>query len=309
MRLHFLVNPHAGRGCSADRIAAIRRACPADELTLSSDLRREEIPRDVDRIVAVGGDGTVNRAIAVCIETGNVLGIVPRGSANDLARQLGLPRDLAAACAAIRSGAIARLDLPTVNGIAFGTCGGIGLGAAVALRANLWRAPGAPARRLGALLGRRIYPLAALAELARGWQPFRACLTLSGNTRETDCAALLVGTQAGCGGFRFSPGTRQQTGLLELCAIAAPPLPGRMAWISLQLLRGQAGSCREVSRYRAATVTIATERCLPFFGDGEILCRDRLFEVAVRRRSLRVAVPRGANRAAEPLSGKGGGHD
>jgi diacylglycerol kinase family enzyme len=204
---------------------------------------------------------------------------------------LGIPADLREACTAILHGFIARIDLLSVNGICFATNGGLGLGAAIAIRANRWRDSERGARHWQCLLGRRVYALAAMAELARGWQPFRARLGTPARLSSALCASLLISNQPDLGGFRPSPAACNRDGFLDLCAIRAPARAGRMAWISLQVLRGRTDLCREVDQYRARELRIATDRPLPFFGDGEVLCRSRHFLISVRHRALRVAVP------------------
>src|SRR3546814_10029617 len=92
------------------------------------DLRRELCPRpddlqaairraagSVDLVVLGGGDGTLNSAAPALVETGLPLGILPLGTANDLARTLGLPTDLAKAVQGIVDGDVRRLDLGEVK--------------------------------------------------------------------------------------------------------------------------------------------------------------------------------------------------
>lgn len=292
MRVHFIINPRAGRGLSRGLLDAIREEFCDHDIALATDYRELPSAPPPDTVVAVGGDGTVNLAIRACARTQAILGILPRGSSNDLARALGIPTRLTAACAVIRDGHVARIDLLRVNGTRFATCGGLGLGAAVAIRANRWRRSGGRARPSWAALGRRIYPLAAMAELAHEVQPFHARLESGRNTRETLCAALLVSNQPKCGGFCTSPSASHRDGLLDLCEIVASANRRRLAWISWQALRGHLDRCQEVTHHRATALRITTDRFLPFFGDGEILCRAHRFDVSVQGRALRIAVPR-----------------
>lgn len=82
-----------------------------------------EIARDVTRlhqtadiIVVCGGDGSISSAAPAVIESGLPLGIIPAGTANDLARTLSIPLDFAAAADAIVESHSRRIDVGMVNG-------------------------------------------------------------------------------------------------------------------------------------------------------------------------------------------------
>lgn len=70
----------------------------------------------VSAVVIGGGDGTFNVAMDALVESGLPLGILPLGTANDLARTLNLPASLPDACAVIAQGGRRRIDLGRVNG-------------------------------------------------------------------------------------------------------------------------------------------------------------------------------------------------
>ena len=91
-----------------------------------ADLVRRHKDR-VDLIVVGGGDGTLNAALDGLIDAGLPVGILPLGTANDLARTLGLPTDLAEACELIAAGNTRRIDVGQVNGKCFFNVASIGL--------------------------------------------------------------------------------------------------------------------------------------------------------------------------------------
>ena len=88
--------------------------------------------REVDLVIIGGGDGTLNAAADALIETGLPLGILPLGTANDLARTLGIPADLVAAGQVIAAGRTHRIDLGRVNGKHFFNVASLGLSVQVA---------------------------------------------------------------------------------------------------------------------------------------------------------------------------------
>lgn len=80
-----------------------------------------------DAIVAVGGDGTLLRAIARALDGGFPVGIVPAGTFNDLARTLGVPLNVDDACAVVSEGRTVAIDVGVVNGVHYVNEASIGL--------------------------------------------------------------------------------------------------------------------------------------------------------------------------------------
>lgn len=70
----------------------------------------------VDRVIAVGGDGTVKLVADIVAGTKMPLGIIPAGSANGMARELGIPTDTEAALTVATEGLVSRIDAIRVNG-------------------------------------------------------------------------------------------------------------------------------------------------------------------------------------------------
>lgn len=85
----------------------------------------------VDCVVVGGGDGSLNAAAPALMETHLPLGVLPLGTANDLARTLNIPTDPTQACDIIQDGILHRIDLGCVNGHYFFNVAHIGLGVEV----------------------------------------------------------------------------------------------------------------------------------------------------------------------------------
>lgn len=134
-RVLLIVNRKSRSG-AADIEAGItrleRRGIQIIEGTLE---RPEQIPqlirryaKDVDCVIIGGGDGSMNAAAPALVETGLPLGVLPMGTANDLARTLKIPIDIAQACDIIADGLRHPIDLGRVNGHYFFNVANIGLG-------------------------------------------------------------------------------------------------------------------------------------------------------------------------------------
>ncbi|MFM2062046.1 MAG: hypothetical protein RLZZ507_1716 [Cyanobacteriota bacterium] len=83
--------------------------------------------KEIDLVIVGGGDGTLNAAVDAIVDTQLPLGILPLGTANDLARTLGIPNSLPEACQIISAGNLRRIDLGWVNGKYFFNVASLGL--------------------------------------------------------------------------------------------------------------------------------------------------------------------------------------
>ena len=92
-----------------------------------------------DRLIVGAGDGTVSTAVSVLAGSDIALGILPLGTMNMLAYDIGLPRDLPGALAALRDAVPMRMDVATVNGRAFHGVSGIGFFSQMALAREAYR--------------------------------------------------------------------------------------------------------------------------------------------------------------------------
>jgi diacylglycerol kinase (ATP) len=133
-RALLLVNRHARRG-KDDLLQAIQCLqelgfALREESTEHPEHLAEVIQRyrdQVDMVIVGGGDGTLNAAVQGLIGTHLPLGILPLGTANDLARTLGIPPSVPEACQIIAGGQLRSIDLGWVNGQYFLNTASMGL--------------------------------------------------------------------------------------------------------------------------------------------------------------------------------------
>jgi diacylglycerol kinase (ATP) len=221
-----IVNPVAGGGRAARIVGWLRERLrtrpdarlevtkrPGDAERLASDAGSQ----GNDRVVAVGGDGTVQEVINGLINgsRGPVLGIVPVGSGNDLARSLRLPLDPAAGWTLAVGRHHHALDLARAHDEQgrmrwFASAGGVGFDAQVAA---------AMQHRSGWQRGRIGYLLTTISEL-RHFTNRRVRITMDGTTLERDVlfVAITNGEYYG-GGMRISPGALTDDALLDVCIV------------------------------------------------------------------------------------------
>lgn len=155
-----------------------------------ADLIRQH-QKKVDCVIIGGGDGTLNAAIPGLVDTQLPLGILPLGTANDLARTLGIPNALAEACRVITEAKMARIDLGWVNGKYFFNVASIGLSVQITRKLN---------KDTKQKWGVFAYPIAAIQALEQS-RPFRAELVLdNGERRHVKTIQIAVGNGRHYGG-------------------------------------------------------------------------------------------------------------
>lgn len=288
---HVIVNP-ASRSGRGQRIwkeqiePALRKEnvdyCPhfseraGDTVSIVADLfRREE--GDIFLII-LGGDGTVNEALQGMDDPRRaVLGYIPTGSSNDLARDLKLPRKpLEALDVILHSGRIRSMDLGVLSYAdgerrRFAVSCGIGFDAAVCQEAMHSKIKDTM-NRLG--LGKLTYLGVALRQLFAS-KAVSGKLTLEGgapvdigNMLFTAC---MVHRYEG-GGFMFAPDAVDDDGILNLCAVG--DLSKLFILFALPTaFYGKHYRFRGITAYRAGKVTIETSQPLWVHTDGEVTRR------------------------------------
>lgn len=130
----MVFNRQSGTGSAeAEDVVAAMREAGAEIVSVDAPERPTEITdlarraaADAEVLVIGGGDGTISHTLPVFVETGRTLGVLPMGTANDLARSLGIPLDPVEAARVIATGAIRSIDLGEINGRPF--CNAVSIG-------------------------------------------------------------------------------------------------------------------------------------------------------------------------------------
>ncbi|MCB4824601.1 lipid kinase [Roseicella aerolata] len=237
-------------------------------------------PGGFDRVVIGGGDGTLNAAIPGLLQTGLPLGILPLGTANDLARSLGIPTELEAAARVIATEAPRPVDLGEVNGHPYFNVASIGFSAELAAELK------AEAKKRWGRLG---YGVAALGLLRRA-RPFRAELIHDGVVERVLTIQVSVGNGRHYGGgMTVAEEARPDDGILDVYSLEVTrwwKLVALLPW----LRRGTQGQWRDVRVFRTTALELRTRRPRPINTDGELTAwTPAVFRL--RRAALRVFAP------------------
>jgi diacylglycerol kinase (ATP) len=103
----------------------------SDSEDRAREAAREAVERGIDVVVAAGGDGTIGTVAKELLGTDAALGVLPLGSVMNIARMIGLPRDLEAAASGIANGEIRPIDVGRADGEVFFEAGSVGMNAAI----------------------------------------------------------------------------------------------------------------------------------------------------------------------------------
>jgi YegS/Rv2252/BmrU family lipid kinase len=299
--VRLIVNPAAGGGRAGRAAPAVVSALRKHGLQVRCADTRDlpharELALDAahggETAVTLGGDGLVG-AVADALRgvPGALLGVLPGGRGNDLARVLGIPLDPLAACAVIAHGRPRPMDVgealagvaPT-GGRAFVGIASVGFDSDANRIANL-----APAR-----LGNLVYAYGALRALW-SWRPagFEVTLHPSGERVSfTGYTVAAASSRAYGGGMLLAPDALLDDGLLDVVLIEAVSKLRFLANLP-RVFKGAHVRLPEVRVLRAAEVAIAADRPFTMYADG-----DPIGELPLRVRAVpgavRVLVPAGS---------------
>lgn len=283
----LIVNPSAGGG-KAGRVAPeVERTLREHDLQVRRvDTRDLSHGRELaeegacagETVVVLSGDGMIGVVADVLRHfPGAVLGVLPGGRGNDLARVLGIPQDPIAACAVIADGVPRAMDLGEVAGHAFVGIASAGFDSEANRIAN--EAP--------AWLGGLVYAYGALRALV-SWRPARCEIELDPPGERLSFMAYTIGacnSKTYGGGMRAAPDALLDDGLLEVVVLESLSKLKFLTKVLPKVFKGTHVQLPSVHVFRAAEVEISADRPFTMYADG-----DPIGELPVRVRAVHGAV-------------------
>lgn len=287
----FIVNPTAGNGRAISVWFKVESELKSRGIRYKAHFTKDyndatRIARDLVQeqaggmIVAVGGDGTIHEVVQALANQQTVLGIIPAGSGNDLARSLEIPSDPCDALETIVRGKIRSLDLGKIGDRYFINNAGIGLDALVAKHAseskiNRW--------------GKAGYLLSALYGMAR-YHPTSIRMDIDGASYRFSQVWLVAVCNVPYygGGIPICPEAIPDDGSFQICVIHSIPRYKSLRAI-VKILQGKHKGVAGIDQFTANNLIIESEHPLLLHTDGEMAGTTPV-RIEVHHLSLRVVM-------------------
>ena len=234
----------------------------------------------VDLVLACGGDGTVTACAEGVADTGVPLAIIPMGTGNLLARNVGLPMGLDEALAVALDGVQQPIDAGRVNGTMFVVMAGLGLDA------QMLDGTSEPLKKR---LGWLAYAISAARHL--GDRPVRVTVSADGGRRRRMRASMLIVGNVGWlrGGLPLLPDARPDDGMLDAVVLIAGGLTGWLATAAAIALRRPARD--RIYRVQFTELQVTLDQEQPWELDGEVMGSSRQLTVVAQPGALLLRMP------------------
>lgn len=273
MRTWVIVNPNAGSVGESASLEETLGRLPGTSVKLTRQagdaerLAREALEQGVERVVAAGGDGTLNEVLnGLSADFGRTcLGLLPLGTGNDFARTIGVPNDLEGALAVLNEGRVRTLDVARAEIAGQGRCflnvSAGGFSGEVSERASDAKERWGPLAYMRAAIG-------ALPEL----KGFLTRITLNGaETLELETYNLVISNgRYVASGIPVAPKAVLDDGLLEVMIAPATTIPQLAVLVPTVLLGRHTDSDLLIFR-KATRVEVEGDPPMAFNVDGELL--------------------------------------
>lgn len=244
----------------------------------ASELAREALQRHADIVIAVGGDGSVNEVGQALIGREAVLGIIPTGSGNGLARHLKISMDLDRAIEVIKNGHVEKIDTVKINDRFYLGVAGIGFDAEIG-----WAF---------AEYGKRgflSYVLLTLAQLPK-YESKKYELSIDGEDLSKEAFLISFANSSQFGGdAEIAPNAEIDDGYLDIVILKEFPLIS-LPKLAYQLFHSNFDQSRYVETYRGKKITLKGENLRAHLDGEPVLFPDQM-DLEVLPRSLKVLVP------------------
>jgi YegS/Rv2252/BmrU family lipid kinase len=234
----------------------------------------------VDLVLACGGDGTVTACAEGIAGTGVPLAIIPMGTGNLLARNLGLPTGLDEALAVALGRVQQPIDAGRVNGTLFVVMAGLGLDARMLSGAS---------EPLKKQLGWVAYAISAVRHL--GDRPVRVTVSADGGRRRRMRASALIVGNVGWlrGGLPLLPDARPDDGMLDAVVLIAGG-PARWLAVAAAILLHRPADGK-IYRVRFTELEVSLDQEQPWEVDGEVMGSSRRLTVVAQPGALLLRMP------------------
>ena len=270
----LIVNPAAGNGKTMKFLPKIEQILRKNNVRYEFHFTQapmhavelvEELYKDFDIVVAVGGDGTINEIINGVPNYDLTFGMIPIGTGNDFARSCSIPHNsIEESIRILLENDIKNIDVGEVNGRKFVNVLGLGFEG----RSN------EVGMKLNFIKGTLKYLLAIGYNLIT-YKRIPMKISFDDVTLEGDTYLVSVGNGWNVGGgLKLTPKAKMDDGLLDICYIRKITRRRVIANFH-RLINGTLGELDEVTMYQAKNIIVESSQMIPIHLDGEALHGDR----------------------------------
>lgn len=270
MDLVFIVNPIAGNGKGKKTIPKIHEVMKDKDISYNVwetrkkgeaiSLAKKAVSENVKKIVAVGGDGTINEVVNGIVGINIILGVVPAGSGNDLARLLKLPPNTEDAIELAISGLPRPIDLGKVFDRYYINIGSIGLDAEIAAYTEISKKY---------FSGKWAY-IASIIRNLFFYKPINSVIKIDGKEMERKILLFAVGNgKYYGGGFKILPEAIMDDGYFDVCIVSHIPR-WKIPLVFPSLIKGEHTKHDFVELLKLKKIEIKTNKNVKVNLDGEI---------------------------------------
>jgi YegS/Rv2252/BmrU family lipid kinase len=285
MKIRFIINPIAGTGGQIGIEETIARHLENYDIIYTqkvgdaTKLSLEAVRDNIDAVVAVGGDGTLNECLIGLVNSNTALGIIPCGSGNGFAYHIGMARTTEKAIIQIKNAKIEKIDSCTANGEAFVNVSGIGFDAHIA---NLF----AGLKKRGFIN----YVKLILKEIS--YKPQEYTLQYNGIDRKAKAYMISFANASQYGNdARVSPMADLKDGLLDFVIVKDFP-KWEIPFFLLKAARGKIHLSKYVEIIKSRYMKISAKNTLLHL-DGEPYKAEKYVEIQLFPKSLKILIPNG----------------
>ncbi len=245
----------------------------------AAEIAAEAANKNFDVVVAVGGDGTINEIASVVMKYNKVLGIIPQGSGNGLARFLKIPMNTAGAIRVINGMRITQMDTATFNDKCYFNMAGMGFDAHIsAIFAS---------RKERGLAG---YVKLGLKEML-SYKPEIYRIQVDGREYKREAFVVSIANSSQYGNNTYiSPEASVTDGLLDVCIVKSFPLY-RLPLLAYAMIRGITHRSDMVEIIKGKDIHISRAHDAAIHIDGEPFPMGKEIAISIVPLSLKIITP------------------
>ncbi|TFB11276.1 diacylglycerol kinase family lipid kinase [Candidatus Marinimicrobia bacterium MT.SAG.2] len=269
MSIKLIINPAAGRGKASKLSKRViyefeKRGIDFDYEYSAKSRHAVEISRkastEFQKVIAVGGDGTVNEVGEGLVGSDAIFGVIPLGSGNDFAKENGIPSKISDAVGVILSNNFHLIDVIKVNDRVSLNTAGVGFNGIVS----------EVAKSVKYLKGMSVY-IWSVVKTAIRYKSIPLKISINGRLIEDNIFMVSIcNSKSEGGGFIIAPNAKNDDGLFDVTIIRHTGYTKLLLNLN-KALTGNLNKLKEVETIKGNSILIESEYPMPVHVDGEVI--------------------------------------